>query len=189
MTPDRSLFAAALLGLVATAGIAAGAAAPQDSRGLATFGDRLSESFGTRPLESLGPIPLGSVGGLDEAMKGRRSGAPKSSADGTSPSTRRRMGRDGRELPLHRSRRRFEFDCERPHATARPRSVATLNGTVVAAVEEPQRFLLPALPLPPLVLSGDGAREELAAALAAESQRLAAIGDHAAASACRPPPR
>lgn len=138
------------------------------------------------------------MGGLDQALNGRRpaarsgarSGADAADgADGAAPSARRRSGRDGREVPLRRSRRRFDFEGEPPRAGARTRSVATLHGTVVAAAEQPTRFLLPALALPPLVLSVDPARAELAAALDAESRRLAAIGDHAAAAACRPPPR
>jgi hypothetical protein len=174
-----------LAGLLAAA--ATGMAAAQDDRGLATFGDRFGESFGTRPLESLGPIPLGSVGGLDEVMKARRAASQTPVDARKGRGSARRDGRVGRDLPIRGSSRRpFDIEPGRGRTVGKPQSVATLKGAVVAAVEEPPRFLLPPLRLPPLVLPGEGAREELAAALDMEARRLIAIGDHSSAVACRP---
>ena len=178
--PSRLLACVAPALVVAVVAAAAAAQQRGDGRGLATFGDRglttfgdrFSESFGTRPLESIGPIPLSSMGGLDTSRRGRKV---------------ERDGNDGpRRRPFPMRQRRLVIDIREDERASAGRatgaqSVATLRGAVVMSCDPASRFVLPALPLPPLLLDHARAEQELLASLREEADVARARGDVAAA--------
>lgn len=147
--------------------------APFGDRGLVTFGDRFGEGYGDRPLESFGDIPLESMGGLERV---ERTGSRAGKSSGARERRSSALGRSFRSRPRC-------IEIEGTPRTRHLRSVATLRGVVSAGSLDVPRFALPPVALPPLTLDVAPAEAELAKALRAEAESVAARGD-AAGAAC-----